>query len=406
VLPGPGTSDTYGYVGSSETVARIANSGGTVTDSIVSATGDRIGVKVGPVVNWLLPDLHGSTGASLSADETAVTNAIRYDAYGMTLKTGRPGTSPDPVGDKAWTYQGRLDISPQGLGTPLYDMGARFYAPGIGGFTQLDTVAGSAQNPLSMNRFLYAQGNPATLIDPDGHTACSAYADYCPTNGSTTKHTVQKSRPQHSYAKKTYGRSGGSESVYERSHGTARLVNNRKISVLPKRVVPSSAQKLAQNRARVADERTRFSTDAHDAAVEAVRNHQAPPAEPDILGAVKGVAGWVSSISGTASLALAVVGAVGTPELWGIPVDGAAAVLGVVSVGTGAVATIGDCATGEPQCGMEAIGTVTGLGGPVAGALKGAGVLIDDSARAIELGASWVNTTLSWVGTIIGQVGH
>jgi hypothetical protein len=27
---------------------------------------------------------------------------------------------------------------------------------------------GSAQNPLSMNRFLYALANPATLVDPTG----------------------------------------------------------------------------------------------------------------------------------------------------------------------------------------------------------------------------------------------
>jgi hypothetical protein len=30
-------------------------------------------------------------------------------------------------------------------------------------------VTGSAQNPLTLNRFLYAAANPATLVDPDGH---------------------------------------------------------------------------------------------------------------------------------------------------------------------------------------------------------------------------------------------
>jgi hypothetical protein len=30
-------------------------------------------------------------------------------------------------------------------------------------------VTGSAQNPLSLNRYLYALANPATLVDPDGH---------------------------------------------------------------------------------------------------------------------------------------------------------------------------------------------------------------------------------------------
>ncbi len=50
-------------------------------------------------------------------------------------------------------------------------MGARLYSPGVGAFTSLDAYAGSAQSPLSMNRFLYAEANPATLVDPTGHTA-------------------------------------------------------------------------------------------------------------------------------------------------------------------------------------------------------------------------------------------
>lgn len=42
-------------------------------------------------------------------------------------------------------------------------MEARYYAPSLGAFTQMDTVAGSAANPASMNGFLYAEANPATL---------------------------------------------------------------------------------------------------------------------------------------------------------------------------------------------------------------------------------------------------
>jgi RHS repeat-associated protein len=169
VLATASGSDTYSYLGSGETVLRIANSVTGTTDSIVSPAGDRLGVRAGSVVNWLLPDLHGSVAGALDADEATVVHAIRYDAWGQTLATGSAGGSA--VGERAWTYQGRLDVSPAGLGTPLLDLSARFYAPGLGGFTQADTVAGSAQDPLSMNRFLYAQANPATLIDPTGHTA-------------------------------------------------------------------------------------------------------------------------------------------------------------------------------------------------------------------------------------------
>ncbi len=180
VLATASGTDTYSYAGTGETVVRIANtiSGTTVdTDSIVSPAGDRLGVKAGGIVNWLLPDLHGDIAGSLTQDETTLANAIRYDPYGETLATGSAGGTA--VGEDAWTYQGRLDIAPEGLDTPLYDMSARFYAPGIGAFTQLDTYAGTAQHPLSMNRFLYAAANPATLTDPTGHAGCKSNGAKC-----------------------------------------------------------------------------------------------------------------------------------------------------------------------------------------------------------------------------------
>lgn len=55
-------------------------------------------------------------------------------------------------------------------------MSARFHPPGIGALTQLDWL-GLPQNPLSMNRFLCALANPATLIDPTGHAAGLRFVD-------------------------------------------------------------------------------------------------------------------------------------------------------------------------------------------------------------------------------------
>ena len=182
----PTRTDTYSYAGASETVARIHTVAGSTidTDSIVDPAGDRLGVKQGASVNWFLPDLHGNVAASLQSDELKLTNAIRYDPYGQTIATGAQSGASSPVGQTNWLYQGRLDVSPIS-GSPLYDMSARFYAPGIGAFTQFDSVMGSAQDPLSMNRFLYAEANPATMTDPTGHAsvgqgqACSAMADFC-----------------------------------------------------------------------------------------------------------------------------------------------------------------------------------------------------------------------------------
>jgi RHS repeat-associated protein len=59
-------------------------------------------------------------------------------------------------------------------GTPdLYDFAARSYNPALGTFTSLDSHLGSAQNTALLNGYLYANANPATLVDPDGH--CSMY---------------------------------------------------------------------------------------------------------------------------------------------------------------------------------------------------------------------------------------
>ena len=132
---------------------------------------------MGSTLDWFIPDLHGDVAGAWDASEATVVDATRYDAWGGTIATGSAGGGA--VGTGLWKYQGRLDVSPAGLATPLYDMTARFYSPGIGAFTQSDSVMGSAQDPLSMNRFLYAEGNPATLIDPSGHMAMCATSDQC-----------------------------------------------------------------------------------------------------------------------------------------------------------------------------------------------------------------------------------
>jgi RHS repeat-associated protein len=223
VVPASGT-DTYSYLGTTETVSRIANVGGsgTVTDSITDPAGDRLGVRVGTGVNWFAPDLHGSVAGSLSQTETTITSALRYDAYGQLLASGGTGS----VGAGYWKYQGRLDVSPGGAtSTTLYDAGARFYAPGLGTFTSLDSVQGSAQNPLTMNRFLYGLANPATLIDPDGHAACAYDPQDCAylykSNQKAYKKGAYNRKPinQRAYRRYRARKDAQIESVYgRRSH--------------------------------------------------------------------------------------------------------------------------------------------------------------------------------------------
>jgi RHS repeat-associated protein len=156
-------TESYSYLGSTNTVIGIT-AGSTTTTSAIDAVGNRVATASGGAVGFLLPDLHGNTAGALNSTCTALTDAFAYDAYGNTVASV---TSALPT---PWRYQGRILES--AAGTPdLYDFGARSYSPTIGTFTSLDTLHGSAGNPALLNGYLYANANPATLVDPDGHCA-------------------------------------------------------------------------------------------------------------------------------------------------------------------------------------------------------------------------------------------
>jgi RHS repeat-associated protein len=150
-------ADTYGYLGATETAYETGSAG---TDAILDPSGGRVAIKTGASVWFVIFDLHGSIAALCPSGSTAISDAYRYDPWGQTAAATGSATNP-------WKYRGLLDVSPNA--NPLYDMGARLYNPNLGTFTQEDTVAGKAIDPLTMNRFLYAEADPTTLIDPDGH---------------------------------------------------------------------------------------------------------------------------------------------------------------------------------------------------------------------------------------------
>lgn len=134
-------------------------------DAAIDGLGARIATRTSAGgFGWTLPDLHGNVAGMLSPSGGAVTDAFRYDAYGKLVGSV---TSSLPTPGR---FQGKLLESTVG-NSDLYDFESRSYAPDLGVFTQLDSVAGSAMNPLTLNRYLYADANPETLSDPDGHVA-------------------------------------------------------------------------------------------------------------------------------------------------------------------------------------------------------------------------------------------
>ncbi len=85
-----------------------------------------------------------------------VTLAKSYDPYGNVTTTAGAGTSP-------FAYTGEQQ-DPSGL---TY-LRARYYSPLDGRFMSRDTWGGEARRPLSMNRWMYVEGNPVNLTDPSG----------------------------------------------------------------------------------------------------------------------------------------------------------------------------------------------------------------------------------------------
>lgn len=133
------STDTYSFIGDTETACRIVTVKGTSTttvDSIVGSDLSRLATKAsGATVAFglLIPDLHGNVAAAVAGDFSATTDALRYDAWG-NVAAQVTSALPTP-----WRYQGRLLTDPAG-GADLYDVGARFYSPGLGTFTQFDSA--------------------------------------------------------------------------------------------------------------------------------------------------------------------------------------------------------------------------------------------------------------------------
>jgi len=55
--------------------------------------------------------------------------------------------------------------------TNLQYLRARYYAPSQGRFLTADSWAGNYRQPLTLNKWLYTNGNPANFTDPSGHFA-------------------------------------------------------------------------------------------------------------------------------------------------------------------------------------------------------------------------------------------
>ena len=105
-------------------------------------------------------DGQGSTRA-LTDENGNVAATYVYDAYGnLVASTGTAST--------AYKYVGAERYREAGYG--LLWVGSRHYDPEVGRWTTEDTWLGDPYRTLSVNRYLYCEGDPVKLTDPGGNS--------------------------------------------------------------------------------------------------------------------------------------------------------------------------------------------------------------------------------------------
>lgn len=137
--------------------------------------GQRVAVRNGASLNFLLNDHLGSTSVMLKTNGT-LWGELRYSAWGETRHA-----SGNIVTDRQYT--GQINDGDTGL----YYYNARYYDPLLHKFIQADTIVPDPSNPQTLNRYAYVNNNPLKYIDPTGHeteqvqnsSSCTTGDDWC-----------------------------------------------------------------------------------------------------------------------------------------------------------------------------------------------------------------------------------
>ena len=157
-------TQAYSYDGTSTTLA-AQQSGGTTTNLIRDPAAGTVLAETTPGGTTLMatPTIHGDLSSLTSAADGSTAWTAVYDPFGTATTTG---SAPASLA---------FQSMPTDPATGLTDMGARSYDPATGTFTSADTIAGSLQSPVTLNRYLYGDANPVTAYDPDGHWPWSSW---------------------------------------------------------------------------------------------------------------------------------------------------------------------------------------------------------------------------------------
>jgi RHS repeat-associated protein len=137
----------YYYVGSQRVAMRVAGDPNSGANGVFYTLGDHL----------------GSTSLITSSSGVKIAES-RYMPWGETRFT--TGYQPSD-----YLYTGQREDSY----IKLYQMGARWYDPALGRFTQPDTIIPVAEQGIqAWDRYAYVNNNPIRHVDPSGHN-CAEY---------------------------------------------------------------------------------------------------------------------------------------------------------------------------------------------------------------------------------------
>jgi RHS repeat-associated protein len=100
-------------------------------------------------------DALGSTRLVMTSTPS-VQFSSNYRPYGLTYSM---------TGSETFKYTGKMYDGVTGL----YYFNARWYDPSTGRFVTQDSYRGNVNDPMTMNRYVYARDDPEKLVDPTGH---------------------------------------------------------------------------------------------------------------------------------------------------------------------------------------------------------------------------------------------
>ena len=145
-----------------------------------------------------LYDGQGNVTTTMRAGQ--ISDSYSYDPFGEITAVTHDGTAKTPLeaqndnglsdNDVLWGYNGEEYIEEVGL----QYLRQRHYSPETGTFTSQDTNEGDLTNPLSQNRYIYAENDPVNGNDPGG--------DKKKAKKTSTKKTSKKSAKSSSKSSK------------------------------------------------------------------------------------------------------------------------------------------------------------------------------------------------------------